>query len=102
MGPLDLGRPLLAREGHDDLAVFSDDAETLGVGADIDALAREERRHCLRHLLVLARDEARADLHDRDLAAAAAVPLAELEPDVAAAQHQQMPPPGNDGNYPAL
>ena len=35
--------------------------------------------------------EARPDLHDRDRAAEATIHLAKLEPDVAAAQHQEMP-----------
>src|SRR5260370_33621207 len=42
-------------------------------------------------MVILARYEAWSDLHDGDLAAEAGIHLSELESDVAAAQHQQMP-----------
>ena len=45
----------------------------------------------LGNVLVFARDEARTLFDDRDLGAEAAVHLGELEPDVAAADDDQMP-----------
>src|SRR6266404_451173 len=91
VGSPDLASAPVAVESHDDLAVALRDMQAFGVGADIDAFAAQERRDRLGHILVLARNEARAYLYDRDLAAEAAIHLSELEPDIAPAQHQEMP-----------
>jgi len=91
VGPPDLGSALLAIEPHDDLAIPLRDADAFGVQAEIDAIAGEERRNRRRNIFILARDEARSHFRDRDLAAEAAIHLAELKTDVTAAHHQQMP-----------
>src|SRR6185312_7656013 len=86
----DLAGLAVAVERHDDVVAALRQAETPGVGVHGDPLTAEERRHRLGDLLVLARDQARPDLDDRHFAAETAEHLAELEADIAAAQHQQM------------
>ena len=66
------------------------EADAPGVETDPDAFALENLLHGLRHVLVFAADHAIGHLHDRDLAAEPPERLAELEPDVAAADHDQV------------
>ena len=55
-----------------------------------DALVAQDVAHALRYFVVFARDDPRALLDDGDLRAEAPVHLAEFEPDVAAADDDQM------------
>ena len=64
--------------------------DALGAGAHRDALVGENGPDRLRNLLVLAGDQARPLLDDRDLGPEAPVHLRELEPDVAAADDDEM------------
>ena len=67
------------------------DGRGLAVEADVDAFVLEDIGDGLRDVLVLAGDEARPQLDHRDLAAEAAIHLGELEADIAAAEHDEMP-----------
>ena len=60
-------------------------------GANGDPLGLKDVAHGLRDVLVLARDQARPLLDDGHLGAEAAVHLREFEPDIAAADDDQMP-----------
>ena len=86
----DLAR--LAADGHADrhLAAAALDPGRIGIGQDPDALVLEDLADRLRDVLVLARDQLAVALDDRHLAAEAAVHLAELEADVAAAQDHEV------------
>src|SRR5829696_167915 len=64
--------------------------DALGSGAHRDALLDENGPDGLRNPLVLAGDQARPLLDDRDLGPEAPMHLRELEPDVAAADDDEM------------
>ena len=86
-------RPSLQSTLHGDVARrCCANADAGGVGAHLRCpRASRIAATASRHVLVLARDQARPFLDDRDLAAEAAVHLRELEPDVAAADDDEMP-----------
>src|SRR5258708_202854 len=86
VGAGDLPFSAVTVERHDDVVALFLDAEALGVPLRGHPRAIEESRHCLGNIFVLTRNEAWPDLHDRHLAAEAAVHLAKLESDVAATQ----------------
>src|SRR6185436_9159340 len=65
-------------------------ADALCTRADRDPLGLEDLADRLRHVLVLARDEARRHLDDRHARAEAPEHLGELEADVAPADHDQV------------
>ncbi len=65
-------------------------AQALGIEADLDILRFQDLLHGGRHVLVIPRDEARSLFDDRDLVAEPPVHLAELQADVAAANHDEM------------
>ena len=70
------------------------EGDAVGVGAHGDALAFHDLADRLRDILVLARDQPRLPLDHRHLRTEAAEHLRELQPDIAAADHRQMPRQG--------
>ena len=62
----------------------------VGLQQDLDAVLAQDVGHRVGHVGVLAGQQPLAALHDRHLAAEAAEHLAELQADVAAAQHEQV------------
>ena len=85
---LRLSRRAIDRYGRSLRVAAEPDA--LGAGAHRDALVGENGPDGLRNPLVLAGDQARPLLDDRDLGPEAPVHLRELEPDVAAADDDEM------------
>src|SRR4051812_12817011 len=79
---------------EDDVCITLRQGEVLRPEAEIDALATEKSRNGGRNILIFARDQARPRLDDAHGAAEAAVHLAELESDIAATQHDQVPRQG--------
>ena len=84
------GVALLAVEADRDALAVLLHAEALGVEPHFQAFRFQDLLHRLRDVFVLAADEPRAHLDDRNAAAEAPVHLAELEADVAAADEQEM------------
>ena len=66
-------------------------ADALGFGADPYAFGFEDLPDPLRHVFILTRDQARRFLDDGHVGAEAPVDLRELQTDVAAAHHDEMP-----------
>ncbi len=66
------------------------EADALGVGADLDALALEDRADLGRDVVVLARQKLRCALYNGDFRAETPVHLREFEPDVAAADDHEV------------
>ncbi len=66
------------------------DSLDLGAGKHLDAFFLQNLADCLRDILVFARNQPRAALDDRHLRAEAAIHLGEFQPDITAAQHDQM------------
>ncbi len=64
--------------------------DAFGVGADGDAFGDQDVAHRFGNLFVLAADQARVALDDCHLGAEAAVDLREFEPDIGAADDEQM------------
>ncbi len=86
----DLPGRAVAIELDDDLRAALFHGHALGAGFDDDAFVAQDLRHPLRHVGVLARDDARHLLDDRDPRPEPPVHLAELETDVAAADDDQV------------
>ncbi len=84
-----LGFPLRRFEARADVTAGPFKALARGASANVDALAGENVHDGGGHVLVLARHETRGRLDDRDLGSEAAENLGELEPDVAAAEHDE-------------
>ena len=87
---VDFARLFLAAHMDADAAVALVQRRHCGVQPEGDAFAFEHRLDRGRDFLVLARDDARRHLDDRDAAAEAPVHLRELEADVAAADDDQV------------
>ena len=66
------------------------EADAFGVQPDRDAFAFEDLPDRVGNVLVLARDQPRALLDHRHLGAEAAEHLREFEPDIAAADHDEV------------
>src|SRR5262249_17236219 len=64
--------------------------DDLALHPDIDALLSEEAGNRLSDIQILARDELRAELDHRDLAAEAPIHLCKFESDIAPAEHDQV------------
>src|SRR3954453_9726252 len=80
----------LALEADRNAVSFAREAQAFGARAHGDAFGLEDFPDRLRHVLVLARDQPRRHLDDRHARAEAAVHLAELEADVAAADDDEV------------
>ena len=88
--PLHLRRTVGAIDACDDLLAALGEADALRVQANLDALALEDLPDRGRDVFVLAADEPRTHLDDRDLGAEATEHLTEFEADVAAADDDEM------------
>src|SRR5262245_50511934 len=86
----DPGRAFGALQAHRDAVAALFWRHVLGLRAHLDAFGLENLLHRLRHVLVLARDEPRGHLDHGDARAEAAEHLAELQPDVAAADDDEV------------
>ncbi len=71
------------------------DRHALGAGFDHDAVVAQNVEHALHHVRVFAGDDMRRLFDHGDLRAEAAVHLREFEPDVTAADDDQMLPAEN-------
>src|SRR5262249_58932077 len=85
-----LGLAFLALYPRRDACSAPRDAQALCPKPELDAFGSEDRLNRGRNVLILASDQPRSHFHDSDAAAEATVHLRELEPDVAAADHDQM------------
>ena len=77
-------------QADSDAVAFLMRGHAFRVQAEQDAFSFEDLLYCLGNIFILARDEARAFLNDGDVGSKAAVHLAELQADVAAADNNQM------------
>ena len=88
--PTTAGSPLLAIDADLDVRSARGEADAFGVKADRHAFGLQDRLDRVRHLGVLAGDQARRLFDHRDLGAEPAEDLGELEPDIAAADDHEM------------
>ena len=72
------------------VACFATHAQAVGGHLHVDALGFQNLAHRLRHVFIFTGDQARAFLHDRHARAEAPIHLAELQPHVAATDHDQV------------
>ena len=86
----DLARLARAVDADRDSVAGAADGDAFGIEPDRNPFGFEDFANRVGHLVVLAADEMRAHLDHGDLAAEAAIHLRELEPDVAAADDDEM------------
>jgi hypothetical protein len=86
----DVARIFVAAHRDGDAFRTSFGAQAFCVEPDGDALAFENGSHGLRHRFVFARDQSRRHLDHGHATAEAAIHLGEFEPDIAAADHDQV------------
>ena len=84
--PLATGR----LDGQGEARAIRRDARRGGFQKDVNAILAQDLGHLVGDIGVLAREQPRAALDDRDPRAEAAEHLGELQPDIAATEHQQM------------
>ena len=89
--PASVGLPVRRLDGQLDAAVRAwRHPHRPGFQQHLHAVLAQDVAHRVGHVGVLAGEQLPAPLHDRHLAAKAAEHLAELQPDVAPADHQQV------------